>query len=150
MEQSMPRDTLTYFLMFFYFHRVEYDDVMVRLFLQTLLGRAYEWYTTLPSRSIGSFNDLEAIFLTMFSRLVSYHTFLIDFTQIGLRKNERIRDFNIRFNKTLSKIPEDKILNDPFILDRYKNVIPQNVKYVIITSQLDTLEETMIKATYME
>jgi hypothetical protein len=30
------------------FHRVEYDDVMVRLFLQTLSRRAYEWYMTLP------------------------------------------------------------------------------------------------------
>jgi hypothetical protein len=44
------------------FHRVEYEDVMVRLFLQTLLGGAYEWYTTLPSISILSFNDLEAMF----------------------------------------------------------------------------------------
>jgi len=44
------------------FHRVEYEDVMVRLFLQTLLGGAYEWCTTLPSISILSFNDLEAMF----------------------------------------------------------------------------------------
>jgi hypothetical protein len=48
-----------------------------------------------------------------------------------LRKNERIRDFNLRFNKTLSKIPEDKIPNDPMILGCYKNVIPPNVKYAI-------------------
>jgi hypothetical protein len=72
------------------FHRVEYDDVMVRLFLQTLSGRAYEWYMTLPSRSIRSFNDLEAMFLTMFTPPIAYHTLLTDFTQIGLRKNERI------------------------------------------------------------
>jgi len=45
----------------------------------------------------------------MFTPTIAYHTLLTDFTQIGLRKNERIRDFNLRFNKTLSKIPEDKI-----------------------------------------
>jgi hypothetical protein len=132
------------------FHRVEYDDVMVRLFLQTLSGRAYEWYMTLPTRSIGSFNDLEAMFLTMFAPPVAYHTLLTNFTQIGLRKNERIRYFNLRFNKTLSKIPEDKIPNDPVILGCYKNVMPPNVKYAIRTSQMDTLEEAMIKATEME
>jgi hypothetical protein len=132
------------------FHRVEYDDVMVRLFLQTLSGRAYEWYTTLPSRSIGSFNDLKAMFLTMFTPPVAYHTLLTNFTQIGLRKNERIQDFNLRFNKTLSKIPEDKIPNDPVILGCYKNAMPPNVKYAIRTSQMDTLEEAMIKATEME
>jgi hypothetical protein len=49
------------------FHCVEYDDIMVRLFLQTLSGRAYEWYTALPCRSILSFNDLKSMFLTMFS-----------------------------------------------------------------------------------
>jgi hypothetical protein len=62
------------------FHRVDHDDVMVRIFLQTLLGRAYEWYNTFPNRSICSFDDLEAMFLTMFSPPISYHTLLTDFT----------------------------------------------------------------------
>jgi hypothetical protein len=96
---------LNLFLYVFYFHCVEYDDVMVRLFLQTLSGRSYEWYTTLPTRSIGSFNNLEAMFLTMFSPPVAYHTLLTNFTQIDLMKNERIQDFNLRFNKNLSRIP---------------------------------------------
>jgi hypothetical protein len=112
---------------------------MVSLFLQTISGRAYEWYTTLPSRSIGSFNELEATFLTMFTPPISYHTLLTDLTQIGLRKNERIQDFNLRFNKTLSKIPKDKRPNDLAILVFYKNVIPPNVKYAIGTSHMDTL-----------
>jgi hypothetical protein len=123
---------------------------MVRLFLQTLSERDYEWYTTLPSRSILFFNDLETMFLTMFSPPFAYHTLLIDFTQIGLRKNERIRDFNLRFNKTLSRILEDKIQNDPVILSCYKNAMSLNVKYSIRTSQMDTLEEAMTKATEME
>jgi hypothetical protein len=123
---------------------------MVRLFLQTLSGRSYEWYMTLHSRSIGSFNDLEAMFLTMFTPPIAYHTLLINFTQIGLRKNEKIRDFNLRCNKTLSKIPEDKRPNDPVILDCYKNAMPWNVKYSIRTSQMDTLEEAMTKGTEME
>jgi len=32
------------------FHSVEYDDVTVRLFMQTLSGRAYEWYMPLSIR----------------------------------------------------------------------------------------------------
>jgi hypothetical protein len=36
------------------------------------------------------------------------------------------------------------------ILDCYKNAMPPNVKYAIRTSQMDTSEETMIKATEME
>jgi hypothetical protein len=123
---------------------------MVRLFIQTLSERVYEWYMKLPSRSIGSFNDLEAMFLTMFTPLVAYHTLLTDFTQIGLRKNERIQDFNLRFNKTLSNILEDKILNDLVILGCYKNTMSPNVKYAIRTYHMDNLEEAMIKSIKME
>jgi hypothetical protein len=50
----------------------------------------------------------------------------------------------------LSKIPKDKIPNDPIILGCYKNAMPLNVKYVIRTFQMDTLKEAMNKATEME
>jgi hypothetical protein len=90
------------------FHHVEYDNVMVRLFMQTLSGRAYEWYKKFPSRSIHSFDDIEDMFLAIFAPPNAYHTLLTDFTQIGLRKNERIQYFNLRFNKTLSRIHKIK------------------------------------------
>jgi hypothetical protein len=61
-----------------------------------------------------------------------------------------MRYFSIRFNKTLSKIPKDKIPNDLVILSCYKHAMPPNVKYAIRTSQMDTLEEAMTKATEME
>jgi hypothetical protein len=81
---------------------------------------------------------------------ISYHTLLTNFTQIGLRNNERIQYFNLRFNKTLSRIREDRIPNDSVILGCYKNAMPPNVKYSIRTSQMDILEEAMTKATEME
>ena len=50
----------------------------------------------------------------------------------------------------MSNIPEDKIPNDPMIIGCYKNVMAPNVKYSIITSQMDTLEEVMTKSNEME
>jgi len=129
------------------FHIVEHDDVMLKLFLQTLLVLAYEWCMKFATISIGSFDDLENLFLTMFSPPDVYHTLITNFNQIFLKNNERIRHLNIRFNKTLNKIPEDKNPNDPVILGCYKNVMPPNVKFSIRTSQIDTLEEGMTKAT---
>jgi hypothetical protein len=67
-----------------------------------------------------------------------------------LRKNKRIRYFNLKFNKTLSRIPEGKIPNDPVIFGCYKNAMPPNVKYSIRTSQMYTSEEEMTKATDMK
>jgi hypothetical protein len=83
--------------------------------------------------------------LNMFSPPIVYHSLLTNFTKICLKKNERIRYFNLRFNKTLNKIPEDKRTNDPVILGCYKNSMPPNVKFAIRASQIDTLDEVMIK-----
>jgi hypothetical protein len=129
------------------FHLIEHDDVMVRLFLQNLSGQAYEWYTSIPTRSINSFDDLETMLFNMFAPPIVYNTLLTNFTEIRLNKNERIRVFNFRFNKTLNKIPEDKRPNDPEILGCYKNDMPPNVKFAIRASQIETLDEAMIKAT---
>jgi hypothetical protein len=85
-----PKKHMEKFLSICEIHLVEHDDVMVRLFLQTLIGQAYEWYMSLPANSISSFDDLEAMFLTMYAPPVAYHTLLMQFTQIHLKKGERI------------------------------------------------------------
>jgi hypothetical protein len=79
-----PKIHMDLFLNMCEIHLVEHDDVMVRLFLQTLTGLAYEWYMSLPSRSISSFDDLEAMFLTMYAPPVAYHTLLTQFTQMKI------------------------------------------------------------------
>jgi hypothetical protein len=150
MEIFMLKDLLNLFLDVFDFHLIEHDDLMIRLFLQTLSGQAYEWYTSLPKRSIGSFDDLIMIFLNMFSPPVMYHNLLTKFTQICLKKNERIIYFNFRFNKTLNKIHEEKRPNDPVILGCYKNALSYNVKLAIRDSQIETLDEAISKDTHME
>jgi hypothetical protein len=30
-------------------HLIDHDDVMVRVFLQTLIGSTYKWYLSLPT-----------------------------------------------------------------------------------------------------
>jgi hypothetical protein len=69
-----PKRHMNLFLDMCDFHLIEYDDVMVISFIQTLIGQAYEWYTSLPTRSIRSFDDLETMFLNMYAP--SWHTIL--------------------------------------------------------------------------
>jgi hypothetical protein len=90
-----PKRHMDQFLTICEIHLIEHDDVMVRVFLQTLIGPTYEWYMSLPTPSILSFDDLETMFMTMYAPLVSYHTLLTQFTQIHLKKGERIRYFNL-------------------------------------------------------
>jgi hypothetical protein len=48
-----PKNHMDQFLSICDIHLIEHDDVMVRVFLQTLIGPTYEWYLSLPAQSIG-------------------------------------------------------------------------------------------------
>jgi hypothetical protein len=78
-----------------------------------------------PLNSINlSFDDLENIFMTIYAPPISYHTLLTQFTQIHLKKGERIRDFNLQLFKTLNQIPKSQHPNYPIIFICYKNAMP--------------------------
>jgi hypothetical protein len=132
------------------YYLIEHDDVMVRVFMQTLIGLSYEWYMSLPTRSISSFDDFDTMFMTMYSPSMAYHTLLTYFTQIHLKKGEKIRYFNLRFFKMLNQIPEEKRPNNPVMLGCHKNYMPAYVKYVIRVAQIEYLGGAMRKETKME
>jgi hypothetical protein len=81
---------------------------------------------------------------------IAYHTLITQFTQIYLQKNERIRDFNVWFFKTLHQTLEEQHPNQPVIFGCYKGSIPSNVSNEITNSQINTLDDAMRKATEME
>jgi len=99
-----PKIHMNRFLSVCDIHLIEHDDVMVKVFLQTLIGIAYAWFIFLPNQSISSFDDLKSMFITMYAQPIAYHTLLTQFTQIHIKKGERIMDFNLRFFNTLNQI----------------------------------------------
>jgi hypothetical protein len=90
-----PKRHMDQFLYMCEIHLIEHDDVMVRMFLKTLIGPSYEWYISLSAQSILLFHDSETMFMTMCAPLIEYHTLLTQFTQIRLKKGERIKYFNL-------------------------------------------------------
>jgi len=128
-------------------HVNEHDDVMVIFFLQILIDLVYEWYIYLPPHSIGSFDDFENMFMTMYSPPIAYHTLLTHFTQILFKKGEIIRDFNLQFFKTLNQIPKKQQPNESVIFGFYKNVMPAKLNYEIRSSQINDLHGAIQKAT---
>jgi len=87
------------------------------------------------------------MFITMYAPLIAYHTLLTQFTQIHLKKGERIKDFNLLFFNMLNQIIGEKKPNNPIILGCYKNAMPSNIKYAIIDTQIEDLDATMSKET---
>jgi hypothetical protein len=104
-----PKKHLDQFLTICDIHLIEHDDVMVILFLQTLIGPTYDWYLSLPENTISSFDDMEDVFMYKFVPPIAYHTLLTQFTQIHLQKNERIKDFNVDFSRLCTKFQRNNI-----------------------------------------
>jgi hypothetical protein len=71
-----PKIDMDLFLNMHEIDLIEHDDVMVIFFIHALTCLAYEWYMSLPTGSISSFNDLETMFMTMYDPPITYHTFL--------------------------------------------------------------------------
>jgi hypothetical protein len=101
---------LDHFLTICDIHGVVHDDVMVRVFMQTLIGPAYDWYLSLPENLITCFDDIEYAFMGRYAHHVAYHTLLTQFTQIHLEKNEKIRDFNLQFFRTCNEYQKINVL----------------------------------------
>jgi hypothetical protein len=59
-----PKKHMDQFLSICDIHLIEHDDVMVKVFLQTLIGPTYDWYLSLLAQSIAYFDDIEDMFMT--------------------------------------------------------------------------------------
>jgi len=81
------------------------EDDVVRLFPYTLQGAAGSWYFSLPSKSITSWDIFQEKLLTKFGDDRSTMTLINDLSNLKTETREPIKDFNLRFNKILNKIP---------------------------------------------
>lgn len=115
-----------------------------------IVGLAYDCYLYLPIGLITCFNNIKDSLLLSYSQLIAYHTLLTNFTQIQLKKNEKIQDFHCRFFRILYQMPNKECLNQPVIFGCLKNAMSMNGKYAIRVSNIATLEEAMAKSFQME
>jgi hypothetical protein len=93
-------DHLTDFLKVVDDCEVEYEDVVMRMFVQTLEGDARIWYKSLPDASIDGWDSFQEKFT---ERWVDKHdnSFLLKaFSNIKRNENETVPEFNTRFSKT--------------------------------------------------
>ncbi|KAI3695243.1 hypothetical protein L1987_78235 [Smallanthus sonchifolius] len=69
------------------------------MFMQTLIGSARLWFSSLPERSIDSFDDLNKKFLANFTQLKKYTKDVVVLYQIKQKEDEGLRSFIDRYKK---------------------------------------------------
>jgi hypothetical protein len=86
---------------------LEYEDVYMRIFVQTFEGEVRTWFKGFPPNSINSWDDLETAFLRQWGEKKDHLYFLTEFGNLKKKQNESVSDFIKRFNKLYNKIPAD-------------------------------------------
>lgn len=76
---------------------VEVEDVMMKLFMQSLTEDAREWYRSLPAKSIDSWEEFKRVFREQYGDKIDSRFLLNDFNNISKGSNEMVVDFNTRF-----------------------------------------------------
>jgi hypothetical protein len=84
---------------------IDYSDVWMRLFVQSLYGEARKWLRSLPPTSIVDIEALDEAFIKQWGDRRYYLYYITEFKALKRKNNESILDFTKRFNKMYGRIP---------------------------------------------
>jgi hypothetical protein len=141
---------------------IEYEDVWMRLFVQSLDGEVRKWLRGLPPASIADIEVLGENFIKQWGDRRYYLYYITEFGALKRKNGESISDFTKRFNKIYGRIPDEikpikssaKInyanAFDPQIMQRerrnadYQRVVPpfQNNQIEEMDANIDAMDDT--------
>ena len=113
-------------------------------------GTAGSWYFSLPSGSITSWDIFQSQFLTKFGDDKSTKTLISDLSNLKAEAREPIKDFNVRFNKILNKIPTASQPSKEVRCEWYITTLPSNLAVFVDRENKKTLVENLTEAIAVE
>jgi hypothetical protein len=87
---------------------IDYSNVWMRLFVQSLDGEVRKWFRSLPPASIVDIEALDIDFIKQWGDRRDFLYYITEFGALKRKNGESISDFTKRFNKMYGRIP-DKI-----------------------------------------
>ena len=109
---------------------IAHEDVHMKLFVQTLEGNAWDWYSFLPTCYISSWDELLLAFMKQFGERVRISYYFDKFLKIQIRSNELVLENNIKFGKVLSEILERCKPDDQMCLVVYLDEFDKKMSYL--------------------
>jgi hypothetical protein len=86
---------------------IDYADVWMRLFVQSLDGEVRKWFRGLPPASIADIEALDETFIKQWGDRRDYLYYITEFGALKRKSGESISDFTKRFNKMYGRIPDE-------------------------------------------
>jgi hypothetical protein len=98
---------LVSFYNFSYNFKIDYANVWMRLFLQSLDGEVIKWFWGLPPASIADIDALDEYFIKKWEDRRDYVYYITEFGALKRTNGESISDFTKRFNKMCGRILDE-------------------------------------------
>ena len=90
---------------YFELHEIDYSDVKMRLFAQTLTGEVKKWFKGLNPRSIADLSVFHRLFLNKLEKKKNPLQILSEFYAMRRAPNETVQDYCNRYNNVYNSIP---------------------------------------------
>lgn len=100
---------------------IEHKDVVMKMFIQSIINYARDWYRSMCDASISSWNEFKYMFKQQYGDHSDPKFALNEFKSIQKRSNESFENFNKRFLNIYNKIPNHLKPVDPMWLIFYIN-----------------------------
>ena len=97
-------------------YEVEHEDVVMKLFMHSLIEDARDWLRRFPNDSITSWSDLEKCFKEKYGDHTNDIFILNEFNNIKKGKNKSTFDFNVRFQKGMYKLFQVMKMEEMYVL----------------------------------
>jgi hypothetical protein len=128
----------------------DHEDVFMKLFVQSLIEDAVEWYKSLPDRSISGWCNFADQFIEQFGDHTDTSFASHELTSIKKNSNESVLEFNKRFNKVLNRIPRETRPVDSFLIDFYLSAFDGKTHYEIRSQRPSSLPQAFKIAMTIE
>ena len=141
------------FYSYFMLHPVadEAEDVVMKLFSNTLHGDAKKWYNNLPNASITSMDQFEEVFLEEWGiKSEDIPILQKKFEDIKQNENETLFNFQSRFEGTLHQIPATHRPGEEYVVHLYTHAILAHLGLPLSKRGPRTLNESYDMATGIE
>lgn len=110
---------------------VNHEDVIMKLFVQSLVGSAREWFSFLSYHSIYSWKSFESTFIETYGEFICEYSLLVDLVGIHIGKEELVNAFNLIFGTTLKRIPKKCRPHDALSLVIYLAAFDSKMGYLL-------------------
>jgi hypothetical protein len=129
---------------------IEYEDVTLRAFSQSLQGKVKLWFKNLPPHSISSWDELREAFLRFWGEKKPLDLLLSDFYSIKKQEDETVSSFNRRFSSVYYELPKEIQPPEGAAKLYYATTLPSKLFLFLSERRSATLQQMFIDAQEVE